>query len=102
MVLPQRSPPFWSKFGHTLAKPLAIKLDYRNETGDDLTRGESVYSISSADSFIEHEPTVWEWLDSLIPSFHDIGRYVYNLFPFIHWIGRYNLIWFAGDMVAGW
>ena len=101
MVLPARSPPFWSKLGHFLAKPLAIKTDYRNETGDDLTRGESTYSITSADSFIEHEPTVWEWIDEVIPSGRTLLRYVYNLFPFVHWITRYNLVWFSGDLVAG-
>lgn len=101
MALPHRSPPALSKLGHGLAKVLRIKFDYRNPTGEDLSRGESVYSVSSADTFVEEEPTVWDWFNDVFPNLQTLRRYVYNLFPFIHWIGRYNVIWLAGDMVAG-
>ncbi|KAF2754336.1 sulfate permease [Pseudovirgaria hyperparasitica] len=89
------------KIGHALAKPLGIKLDYRNETGARTTRGESVFSVSSADTFVEEEPTVQEWFAEITPSLKDVGRYFYNLFPFLRWIGRYNLQWLYGDLVAG-
>lgn len=62
---------------------------------------DGVPSISNADVFIEHEPTVREFLAELVPSAHDVGRYVYNLFPFVHWIGKYNWTWFVGDLIAG-
>lgn len=91
-----------TKIGHGLAKVLGIKLDYRNETGaQKLTRGESVFSVDSSDSYIEEEPTAIEWIQSVIPSGQQWLRYFRNLFPFTHWIGRYNLIWLAGDLVAG-
>ncbi|KAL8706739.1 MAG: hypothetical protein Q9201_000264 [Fulgogasparrea decipioides] len=91
-----------TKIGHTLAKVLGIKLNYRNPQGiDDTTRGESVYSVSSADSFVEREPTSWEWIQSIIPNGRGIARWGYSLFPFTHWIGRYNAQWLYGDLVAG-
>ncbi|KAL9589379.1 MAG: hypothetical protein Q9203_001816 [Teloschistes exilis] len=91
-----------SKIGHTLAKGLGIKLNYRNPQGTDaLSRGESLYSVSSADSFLEEEPTTWEWIQSITPSGPGMLRWAYNLFPFTHWIGHYNLQWLYGDLVAG-
>jgi len=90
-----------TKIGHGLAKVLGIKLEGPNDRFDPTTRGESLFSVSSADTYVEHEPTVGEWLSDLVPSPRQIGRYFYNLFPFIHWIGRYNLQWLAGDLIAG-
>ncbi|KAI9813128.1 MAG: Sulfate permease 2 [Pycnora praestabilis] len=89
--------------GHFLAKILGIKLQYRNEMGitEDLKRGESVFSVSTADTFVEEEPTVSEWLGSVFPSRQECLHYLFNLFPFTHWITRYNGQWFLGDMVAG-
>ncbi|GAM82256.1 hypothetical protein ANO11243_002350 [Dothideomycetidae sp. 11243] len=91
-----------TKIGHGLAKVLGIKLDYRNELGHEgLSRGESVYSVDSADSYVEHEPTVGEWLREVTPTGRDIVQYFINLFPFVKWIRFYNLQWAAGDLVAG-
>lgn len=91
-----------TKIGHGLAKVLGIKLDYRHElAADKITRGESVFSVSSADTYVEQEPTVAEWVSDTIPSGRDLARYARSLFPFTHWIGRYNLQWLAGDLVAG-
>lgn len=90
--------------GHGLAKVLGIKLDYRDETGaaeKKVTRGESVFSVSSADTYLEEEPTVLEWFKEVTPGSRDALRYLRNLFPFTHWIGRYNSAWLAGDLVAG-
>jgi sodium-independent sulfate anion transporter 11 len=91
-----------TKVGHGLAKVLGIDLHYRNETGSDrITRGESVFSIDSADSYVEHEPTAVEWLRNTLPDGRAMLAYLYSLFPFVHWIGRYNLQWLTGDLVAG-
>ena len=91
-----------TKIGHGLAKVLGIKLNYRNPTGtEDLTRGESVFSVSSADTYVEEEPTVGEWLRSGIPSGRRVLLYFYHLFPFLQWIQRYNATWFLGDLIAG-
>ncbi len=88
------------KAGHLLAKVLGIKIN--NGVGsEDLTRGESVISVQTADSFIERQPTSDEWVQDLIPSRHDILEYTRSLFPFTYWIGHYNLQWFFGDLVAG-
>ncbi|KAK5150987.1 hypothetical protein LTR04_006688 [Oleoguttula sp. CCFEE 6159] len=91
------------KVGRGLAKALGIKLDYRNETGSEkkISRGESVFSVSSADTYLEEEPTAAEWIRDITPSGRDVLRYVSNLFPFTHWLGRYNAQWFVGDLVAG-
>lgn len=91
-----------SKVGHGLAKVLGINLHYRNETGSDrITRGESVFSIDSADSYVEREPTAMDWLRDTFPSGRQWLAYLASLFPFVHWITRYNLQWFIGDLVAG-
>ncbi|KAF4976589.1 hypothetical protein FZEAL_6767 [Fusarium zealandicum] len=58
-------------------------------------------SISNADTYIEREPTVGEFLAEITPTAHQVGHYFYNLFPFLSWIGKYNWIWFLGDFIAG-
>ena len=90
-----------TRIGHGLAKVLGIKLNYRDPVGDQVTRGESAYSASSADTYVEQEPTTLEYLQEVTPNGRDLLRYVYNLFPFTHWIGRYNAQWLFGDLVAG-
>ncbi|KAI6875726.1 sulfate permease [Hortaea werneckii] len=91
-----------TKAGHGVAKALGIKLDYRNETGDTkLSRGESVFSVESADNYVEYEPTIWEWMANTWPSGHAWWEYFKSLFPFVSWIHLYNLQWLAGDLVAG-
>lgn len=96
------SPSGVTKLGHGLAKALGIKLNYRNPTGrEDTTRGESVFSVSTADTYVEEEPTTAEWLREVTPTHQTFARYIYNLFPFTHWITRYNTQWLYGDLVAG-
>jgi len=91
-----------TKIGHGLAKVLGIDLHYRHETGSErITRGESVFSVGSADTYVEHEPTSIEWLREITPSGRDIVNYFIHLFPFLKWIGRYNVQWLTGDLVAG-
>ena len=91
-----------TKVGHGLAKVLGIKLQYRNPTGqEDLARGESVYSVSTADTFVEQEPTSVEWIREIAPTPHTFINWAYHLFPFTHWIGRYNATWLVGDLIAG-
>jgi sodium-independent sulfate anion transporter 11 len=91
-----------TKIGHGLAKVLGIDLHYRSETGSDrVTRGESVFSITSADTYVEDEPSAGEWLSSITPTVHDVVQYFIRLFPFANWITRYNVQWMIGDLVAG-
>jgi len=91
-----------SKVGHGLAKVLGIKLEYRNELGrENITRGESVFSVSSADTYVEEEPTVAEWFRETLPDGQGLLRYVKSLFPFVNWLPFYNMQWLAGDLVAG-
>ena len=89
-----------TKIGHGLAKVLGIKVNdwHRDEA---LSRGESLYSVSSADTYVEEEPTTGEWLRDHIPSGRTLGHWAHSLFPFVHWIDRYNLQWLYGDLVAG-
>ena len=91
-----------TKIGHTLAKILGIKLDYRTPHSDlAVSRGESVFSVDSADTYVEEEPTVAEWIRGGVPTTDNVLRYVHSLFPFTHWIGRYNAQWLVGDLIAG-
>ncbi|MCJ1306380.1 Sulfate permease 2 [Agyrium rufum] len=91
-----------TKIGHGLAKVLGIKLNYRDPEGPSpITRGESVFSVTSADNFVEEEPTAAEWLRETLPTGPGMLHYVQSLFPFTNWIGRYNAQWLVGDLVAG-
>ncbi|KAG5994037.1 hypothetical protein E4U43_003334 [Claviceps pusilla] len=82
----------------TLKDRLAKAVGYES---DDRGRDDDVPSISNADLFIEHEPTVGEFLAEITPTARGVARYVSRLFPFVQWIGKYNLIWFIGDLIAG-
>ncbi|KAK5109777.1 hypothetical protein LTR62_006509 [Meristemomyces frigidus] len=96
------STPMSTKIGHGLAKVLGIKLEYRNPTGSDpVTRGESTFSIETANSYHEAEPTSAEYLRSITPSGRDCIDYAKSLFPVITWLPFYNTTWLAGDLVAG-
>ena len=95
-----------TRLGHAAAKSLGIKLNYREYGSsppkqEDLSRGESVFSVDTADAYVEEEPTVIEWLSSIAPTGRNIALYLYHLFPFVHWIHRYNLQWLYGDLIAG-
>ena len=98
--------PLSTRIGHGLAWFLRIKLDdYRDpldKKGENgVTRGESIMSVSSADSYIEEAPTSLDWILEVLPSGRDMAHYLYSLFPFVHWITRYNVIWLLGDTIAG-
>jgi sodium-independent sulfate anion transporter 11 len=90
-----------TKIGHGLAKGLGIKLNYRNEVEEEIRRGESVFSIQTADTYVEEEPRSIDALRSLVPSGRATLSYLKSLFPFLYWIDRYNLQWLAGDLIAG-
>jgi len=91
-----------TKIGHALAKGLGIKLDYRDELNtEEIRRGESVFSIQTADTFVEEEPRSAEWIADTLPNKHELVAYCRSLFPFLSWIGFYNLQWLVGDLVAG-
>jgi solute carrier family 26 (sodium-independent sulfate anion transporter), member 11 len=87
--------------GHFMAKVLGIQLIESDPYGDEVTRGESVFTNNTDDTFVEQEPTTAEWLMDLGPSGQDVLEYIKSLFPFINWIPFYNLQWFIGDLVAG-
>lgn len=84
-----------------LANLIGIKPNYRDPAAEQVTRGESGYSISSGDTYVEEEPTAAEWIRHVTPTGPGLGRWAYSLFPFVHWITRYNLQWLYGDLVAG-
>jgi len=92
-----------TKIGHGLARVFDIKLQYREnpEAQEKVTRGESTFSVGTADTYVEHEPSSLDWLRDGTPGPASIKHYIVSLFPFIHWIGKYNLQWFIGDLVAG-
>lgn len=89
------------KVGHALAKGLLIKTDYRKDATETLSRGESVFSTSNAENYIETEPTAADYFREIAPTGQTVKRYFRDLFPFLNWITRYNLQWFTGDLIAG-
>ncbi|KIV83751.1 hypothetical protein PV11_05746 [Exophiala sideris] len=90
-----------SKLGHGIAKVLRLDLGERTAHKDAVTRGESTYSVSTADTYVEEEPRTIDWLRDLIPPSSFWLHYLRSLFPFLSWITRYNLQWLYGDLVAG-
>lgn len=93
-----------TKIGHGLAKFFNIKLQPNEPYVDEVTREDSVVSGGSGyptDTFIEEPVHVSDYFRTIAPTRKGAYNYVYSLFPFLHWIGRYNLIWLAGDLVAG-
>ncbi|ORY65865.1 sulfate permease [Pseudomassariella vexata] len=93
--------PTRTEIGHGLANFLGIKLDEPETSREEVTRGESILSMQTTDSFFEEQPTTAEWISDFTPSGEEIVNYVKSLFPFLSWIGFYNLQWLAGDLVAG-
>ena len=63
--------------------------------------GESIFSVTSADGYVEQEPTVADWFRDVGPGGHDIVNYVKSLFPALGWLPRYNFRWASGDVIAG-
>lgn len=51
--------------------------------------------------YFEHEPTVSEWLMTLLPTREGTHQYLRGLFPCIGWIPRYNWQWLLADSIAG-
>jgi sodium-independent sulfate anion transporter 11 len=90
-----------SQVGHGLAKVLGINLHERQAQKDAVTRGESTYSINTADTYVEEEPRTIDWFRDLVPTGRQWATYGRSLFPFTRWIGRYNVQWLLGDLVAG-
>lgn len=90
-----------TKAGHFLADILGIKLQNPEPFQDEVTRGESVLSMQTSDTFVEEEPSTGKFLEQLLPSRPQFVEYLWSLFPFLSWIGHYNLQWLAGDLVAG-
>ncbi|PHH69503.1 hypothetical protein CDD80_6692 [Ophiocordyceps camponoti-rufipedis] len=66
-----------------------------------VAREHRVPPLSNADSFVDSDPSVSEFLADLIPSIRDVARYLARLFPFVDWIYKYNVAWFIGDLIAG-
>ncbi len=90
-----------TKIGHGLAKILGINVDAKRPELDDITQGESVFFVSGADTYVEQEPTVWEWIQHILPTGPGLLRWSVSLFPFTRWITRYNTQWLYGDLIAG-
>ncbi|KAK3181351.1 hypothetical protein K4F52_007365 [Lecanicillium sp. MT-2017a] len=90
-----------TKIGHGLAKVLGIQLDDTGAGEEGVSRGESVFSTQTSDSFVEGPPTSLEWLQDQVPTRAEAASYAKSLFPFLSWITHYNLQWLAGDLVAG-
>ena len=90
-----------SKLGHGLAKVLGIKVQEKEPLREELSRGESIFSIQNSEKFVEKQPTSIEWIVDMMPSQKVMTDYLVSLFPFVSWIGHYNWIWFIGDFVAG-
>jgi len=78
-----------AKVGHGLARVLGIDLEHATSYEQQITRGESVYSLSgSSDAYIDTEPTVLEYFSQFKPTGRGLSQYLLSFFPFVTWIGR--------------
>lgn len=75
--------------------------DSKEDYSARVTRGESIASAHQANAYIDHEPSVKDWLREQAPNRQDVGQYFKSLFPFVEWLPRYNVQWLIGDLVAG-
>jgi sodium-independent sulfate anion transporter 11 len=85
-------------------KPWREYLERCVEAVADRTRtkgGESIFSVTSADGYVENEPTVVDWFKDVGPGRDDVVGYVKSLFPAAGWLPRYNFRWALGDVIAG-
>ena len=89
-----------SSIGRALAWVFQIELNDPAKA-DPVSRGESILSVQSGDSYVEEEPTTAEWFRENAPNGQTIVRYARSLFPIINWLPYYNMQWFFGDLVAG-
>ncbi|EFR02965.1 sulfate permease 2 [Nannizzia gypsea CBS 118893] len=88
------------KLGAGVKKVLGLKDEYPVPT-DPVTRGESTFSVQSAEMYYDRDPTTMDYFREITPSGEDIVNYLVGLFPFLSWITRYNVQWLVGDIVAG-
>lgn len=66
-----------------------------------LRRSSKPVANDAAAQYVEHDPTVGEWLRDAVPDGKKVVNYLTSLFPFSAWIFSYNLQWFLGDTIAG-
>ncbi|KAG9234090.1 sulfate permease 2 [Amylocarpus encephaloides] len=90
-----------SRVSNIAAKFLGINTNYREEPPESVTRGESVVSDSTVETYVEEDPTSIQWVRDVLPTSGTAKRYFKELFPFLSWITRYNTQWLAGDLIAG-
>ncbi|KAJ4358381.1 uncharacterized protein N0V89_002963 [Didymosphaeria variabile] len=83
--------------GRSVAKVLGINVDYRKEE----LLPSSGTSVSSVETYVEKEPTAFEYVSQFKPSLSAFQRYLRSLFPFWDWIFHYNATWLLGDIIAG-
>jgi hypothetical protein len=83
----------------TLGK-LPVVSDVRKDRKRKALQNE-LLSAHITDAYLEPEPTVGEYVKSILPTGSDALHYVANTFPCHKWFFRYNLRWFLGDLIAG-
>jgi sodium-independent sulfate anion transporter 11 len=99
---PETPRPLTTRVGHGVAKVLGIELQKETYYEQQVSRGESVYSLNNApDAYFEEEPTVLEYVSQFKPTAAGLKEFFLSFFPFLTWIGRYNWKWFSGDLTAG-
>lgn len=52
-------------------------------------------------TYIEQDPTVGEWLRSLVPTPTGVLRYLSDVFLCVRWLPSYCPTWLLGDAIAG-
>jgi solute carrier family 26 (sodium-independent sulfate anion transporter), member 11 len=80
---------------------LFLKIDHQERYRKQADGLEQRAKRTLNSTYVEDEPTVKEWLRSLVPTRHGAAGYIHNLFPSAQWMPRYNLHWLLGDAIAG-
>ena len=59
------------------------------------------HEICPAETYVEDEPTVLEWLRECVPTRDGAVSYAWEVFPVSGWLRRYNWRWLRADIIAG-
>lgn len=88
------------KIGNLVANKV-LHIDTVGQPAKDAEELHKCAKETVGNAYIEEDPTVTEWLCSLMPTRNGFRQYVHNLFPSASWTRRYNLHWMLGDAIAG-
>lgn len=91
----------WPRVTHTVSNVTGIDPNERHRKIPANLHSNAAERAPNAELYLESEPTVAEWLRTLVPTTSGGVNYVRGLFPSAAWLTRYNFRWLFADCMAG-